>query len=443
MAIRYMDYLKWSSLPILTALLSACPLLAQGLVLPGVGPVNRSMGGAAVAAPLDALGTLHWNPAAISGLEQSEIDFGVELLHPRSRLASSIGAGTILPGFPPVSLSGSDEGDNGLFPLPAFGLVYKPEESRWTYGLGLFAVGGFGTNYPGSNTNPILTAPLPAGLGVGPIFSRLTVLQMAPTAAYWLTDNLAIGFAPTVTMAELVVDPATFAAPDDANANGVATFPSATHSRIHWALGFQVGIYYTSDTCWHFGASAKSPQWFQTFRWNSTDELGRPRTVTADFDYPMILSVGAAYSGFDRLIVAADVRWIDFEHTDGLRAAGFDATGAITGLGWDSVFSFGLGAQYQLTEWLSLRSGYLYNQNPVPDELTSFNLASPVIYEHGLYLGASYQVTQAWKVSAAYVHAFENSIEGPIVTPLGPIPGSSVKSTLSTDSVVMGVSVLF
>jgi long-chain fatty acid transport protein len=417
--------------------------MAQGLVLPGVGPVNRSMGGAAVAAPLDALGAIHWNPAAISGLPQSEMDFGVELLHPRSRLASTVAAGALAPGFPPIALAGSDEGDNGLFALPSFALVYKPEESDWSLGLGLFAVGGFGTNYPGSLTNPILTAPPPAGLGVGPIFSRLTVVQMAPTASYWLTRNLAIGFAPTVTLAELAIDPDFFASPDDANGDGFATSPAATHSRIHWGLGFQVGVFYTTDTCWHFGASFKSPQWFQTFRWNSADELGRPRTLTADFDYPMILSIGAAYSGFERLVIATDVRYIDFKNTDGLRTAGFDATGAITGLGWDSVFSIGVGAQYQVSDRLSVRGGYLYNENPVPDELTSFNIASPVIYEHGLYLGASVHVTQALKVSLAWVHAFENSIEGPIVSPLGAIPGTSVKSTLSTDSLVVGTSVLF
>ena len=47
-----------------------CPvrLRAQGIALSGVGPVNRSMGGAATAAPIDAAGALMWNPASISGL---------------------------------------------------------------------------------------------------------------------------------------------------------------------------------------------------------------------------------------------------------------------------------------------------------------------------------------------------------------------------------------
>ena len=54
--------------------------VAQGIVVPGVGPINRSMAGAAVAAPIDAAGAMHWNPAAISGLRTSQMLFSVEFL---------------------------------------------------------------------------------------------------------------------------------------------------------------------------------------------------------------------------------------------------------------------------------------------------------------------------------------------------------------------------
>ena len=48
--------------------LGSVPARAQfGLALSGVGPINRSMGGAAVAAPIDAAGAFFWNPATISG----------------------------------------------------------------------------------------------------------------------------------------------------------------------------------------------------------------------------------------------------------------------------------------------------------------------------------------------------------------------------------------
>ena len=53
---------------------------AQGIYLPAVGPVNRAMGGASVAAPLDATGALYRNPATMAALPSSQLDMSVGLL---------------------------------------------------------------------------------------------------------------------------------------------------------------------------------------------------------------------------------------------------------------------------------------------------------------------------------------------------------------------------
>ena len=65
-------------LSLLAVARSAPAARAQGFVLAGAGPVNRSMGGASTAAPLDATGALFWNPATLSGLPSSELDFALE-----------------------------------------------------------------------------------------------------------------------------------------------------------------------------------------------------------------------------------------------------------------------------------------------------------------------------------------------------------------------------
>ena len=74
-------YLKAFLLVGLISGASATPAWAQyGPLIAGAGPVNRSMGGAATAAPLSAGGALMWNAATLSGLEGSQIDVGAELL---------------------------------------------------------------------------------------------------------------------------------------------------------------------------------------------------------------------------------------------------------------------------------------------------------------------------------------------------------------------------
>lgn len=444
MAKRSRSRWGWLVISALIVLVNSSAALAQqGLILAGVGPINRSMGGASTAAPIDSAGALYWNPASIVGLERSEMEFGVELLDAHTKLSSSIESGGLGRGFPPADRAGSTDGHAGWFAIPTFGFVYKPECSSLTYGLGIYGIAGFGTNYRQDSSNPFLTPPPPAGIGVGANFSRYQVLQVAPSIALQLTDHLSVGFAPTFDLADLSVDPAYFASPDDANGDTFPTYPSATHSRTNWGIGCQLGLYYTTDSCWNFGATIKSPQWFTDFRWNSADELGFHRQLNFDLDLPMIVSCGMSYTGYERWLLAADFRYYDYRNTDGFRSTGYDANGAVVGLGWDSIFAVAFGAQYEWSENVTLRIGYVWNENPIADRNAFFNPVSPNIIQHTLTVGASYKLTDALMLSLAYLHAFENSIEGPQFTAAGPVAGTSIKSNAYVDTVMLGLTVKF
>lgn len=420
---------------------SPVPLMAQGIVISGMGPVNRSMGGAATASPIDSAGALYWNPATIEGLPSSEVSFGFEAILPASELSSTINAGAMGGGLPPVDLAGSDRSESGVAPIPCFALVYKPDDSLFVFGLGLFGIGGFTGNYPASTTNPVLMPPPPNGFGIGRISAQLDLMQIVPTMSCRLTERLSFGFAPTVTLGRLIAHPFLFASPDDANGDGFPTLPDGTGSRTHWGAGFQTGLYYRMDCCWQFGASFKSPQWFEKLRFKSTDELGRPRLLKFKFDYPMIVSIGAGYTGFEDTVLACDVRYFDYANTDGFRSSTFDQTGALTGLGWSSVLGVNAGIQRRVNDRLAVRLGYSFNQNPIADWETSVNVASALIIQHWLYTGLSWEIVENWDLTLAYVHGFENQISGPIRTPAGAIPGTSVTSKGSLDSVIAGITV--
>jgi long-chain fatty acid transport protein len=437
----------WYAALWLFTVLGTCPARAQlGLAVAGVGPVNRSMGGTAVAAPLDAAGSLFWNPATIGALERSEMLFGTELLIPRSTLSSRVPAGVLGPN----AVSGNTGGNNGVFPLPTFALVYRPKDteapSPWTYGLGFFELGGFGVNYPASTTNPILMSQAPFGRGVGSLFAQYQVFQVAPSVSYQLTDTIAVGLAANVDLGQFLATPSLFAPPSLVlTPQGPApSYATATNGRFRWGGGFQAGIYYASESPWRFGASFKSPQWFETYTFNSVSALGHPTTPKINLDFPFIASVGTSYTGFERMLLAADFRFVDYRNTSGFRDTGFDQRGALRGLGWQNVFALSTGVQYLLTDTVSLRAGYTFSLNPAGNAVTSFNIASPTIVQHSLSLGASYDVTTAFKLSIAYVHYFQNSITGPLIQPFnGPIPGSSVRAAATADSVILGASVIF
>jgi len=404
----------------------------QGIVIPGAGAINRSMAGAGVAAPLDAAGSLFWNPASIAALESSEFVVDLELLSVNTQLASSY-----------LGASGETRSDSGINGLPTVAITFRRGDRPLTFGLGLFSLGGFGQNYPGNSVsptaNPILTPPPPAGgIGVGPIYSRLAILQVAPTAALQLTDRLSIGFSPTVVMADVALDPNALDTP-----TAPLTYPPATHARTHWGLGFHAGIYYETDSQWRFGASYKSPQWIEDFTFHTAPAS----QFTLKADFPAIMSLGAAYYGLPRTVWAIDLRYVDYDNTDLFgNPTGYTPAGSWTGLGWRSVFSVSTGVQYELTDCLTVRAGYFYTQNPIRAEDTMFNIASSAIYQHIISLGATVHLTERVGLSLAYLHAFENVSEGLVVLPAalgGAIAGSSVSTRQSVDALVAGLRVRF
>lgn len=415
----------------------------QGIVLPGAGPINRSMGGAATAAPIDAAGALLWNPGSITALGSSQMMFGAEFLYTRTTLESSLPADAFGPGLPAGPVAGSSDSHSGVPVLPTIALVFSDPDSDFAYGLGVFTIGGFGVNYSASNSNPLLTPQPPNGFGIGNGYSRLSLLQIAPTVAVKLTDRLSVGFAPTVTMGDLALAPALFAAPDNAD-GGLPTYSDAHNGRWRYALGFQVGVYLETMSGWNFGASFKSKQWFEEFEFQSTGETGAPRTIRAKPEYPMILSLGTSFTGFDGWVSAVDVRYVDYSNASVFGDdAAFQADGSVPGLGWQSTVGVALGLQREFANGVSLRAGYDFGESPISDDKTGFNVLSSALWNHAVSTGATVPVTSALSMSLAYVHVFEASSKGAIQTPAGPIPGSSVEITQVSDTLSMGFDVKF
>ena len=218
--------------------LTSLPAQAQfGPVLSGAGPVNQSMGGASTAAPLSASGALFWNPATLSGLDRSELDVGAELLFPQTSLFSSVPANTFGPGVPPANAAGTTRNEDSVFALPTISLAYRPDDSPFTYGLGVFAFAGLGLDYGGSPTNPVLSAPPPNGLGFGPIYSQYQVLQIAPALVYDVTDNFSLSISPLLNISQLQFDPAVFATPDNALRSQAKTKSKRREQRIYRYCG--------------------------------------------------------------------------------------------------------------------------------------------------------------------------------------------------------------
>ena len=82
------------------------------------------------------------------------------------------------------------------------------------------------------------------------------------------------------------------------------------------------------------------------------------------------------------------------------------------GFGWNDVTVVKAGASYGATDRLTVRGGYNYSTQAVPKDQTFFNILAPAVVQHHLTLGLTFAVTPHVELSAVYVHAFRQVVDG-------------------------------
>ncbi|WP_169977516.1 OmpP1/FadL family transporter [Tautonia rosea] len=425
--------LRWVTILVL-CVVSASEVRAQGVVAPGAGPINRAMAGASTAAPVD-FGASYWNPATLSFLERDEVLLGSELLIPSIHYSGALPAGSINGVFPTTSRFGTSRSDSGVASNIAVGGSFQLRpESPFTMGLGIFGLVGGNVNFAGSySTPPLGPRQPPEFFGLGPIYANTALLSIKPMASYRASDRLAVAVAPVITTGTVQFSPAFFA-PGPPDEFGVSTFPPATNARPFWGAGFEIGLFYELTPSWNVGFSYKSPIWQEKWSYNTFNPDLSPRRIGIQAEVPAIYSWGVAYKGIDRLLIDVDLRYFDYRN-----AALWGDSIESGGLNWKSIFAVAVGGQYQLTERLTLRGGYLFNENPINEVQTLFNVQAPGFLQHSLSLGASLRLNENIVFSAGWVHAFRNDIEGPIAQ----IPGSSARMDGQVDSIFGGLTIQY
>ncbi|VTU00818.1 Membrane protein involved in aromatic hydrocarbon degradation OS=Rhodopirellula baltica SH28 GN=RBSH_00689 PE=4 SV=1: Toluene_X [Gemmataceae bacterium] len=421
-----------SKLVALALVLGAFPAAASaqpGVYLPGAGAVNGGMAGVSTATPVDALGALYWNPAAIGRLGRNEVSIGGAFVYPDIYVSSS------RPRLDGTVMSGRTRSDNGFPLVPSLGVVSKLDEgSPFTFGMGLIALGGGGVNFPGDAGNPILAPTGPFGqLVLGPTFANMQLLQLNPTVSYQVTDRLVVGVGPTVDYTLVSFDPAYFAPPNQIPGQP-NTFLTATDSRPFWGGGVRAGLVYSVTDTLDVGFGYTSQQWLETWQFNTRDNLGNARTLNLQATLPAIYSWGVAWRGVDRLTLGVDMRYFDYKNTDL-----FGTPVSAGGLGWSSAFAVALGANYQLTSRVAVRAGYQYNTNPLETTRALFNIQAPAIIQNTISVGTTVNLTEAMAVSLGYAYGFKNSITGTADR----VPNTSIGLEASSQSLLFNLQVKF
>jgi len=137
------------------------------------------------------------------------------------------------------------------------------------------------------------------------------------------------------------------------------------------------------------------------------------------FDIPSNFAAGIAVKPVKQVTLALDVEEILFNEVNSVGnnlsaatyANGLGANGG-PGFGWRDVTAIKTGIAYQPIEKLTLRAGYNYSTQPIPDSQTYFNILAPAVVQHHVTAGATWRFSKNWEVTAFYAHAFEQQVNG-------------------------------
>lgn len=390
----------------------------NGMYLTAYGPESAGRGGANLAIS-DRTLALNFNPAGIAQLQGNHLSASLSVLAPALEFENG--------------LNGATDAEDRLFPLPAFAYV-RAGDGPVVWGIGFVAQGGMGATFENLNT-PFGTRD--------ETFTEVRFATFTPTVAYAFSDDMALGatlnvgyadaafrFFPQTSFFNAQNPQQSFFGVDMEPAGGLQT-----NLRLGWwwrvNRAFQVGAIYQTETDSDFEDGDMTV--------NFTDHpfLGRKVGYSADIDgftFAAQAGVGVALRPADQWVLAVDLKryfWDDAIDTITVTATDPDVAGAPPQVvlpfvfDWEDQWVVAVGADYRASDRLTLRAGYNYGENPVPD--ATLNPLFPANTEHHASVGLGWlSGNRLWEV--ALERAFENDQTNPNpnpqVNPFG--PGSRV-----------------
>lgn len=370
----------------------------------GYGMKAQGMGGASTAMADDTFGGAN-NPASMAFVGD-RLDAGIELFSPR-RSASRDGSG---------GLDASVDSNSDYFLIPQFG-YNKMLNPNLALGVSVYGNGGMNTNYPAfaafGNTNLLG--------GSGKLGVNLMQLIVAPTAAYKITPDHAIGISPLIGYQ-------IFKAYGLQAFSGFSSSPSnLTNNGNDHSFGYGVRVGYQGKILptLTLGAAYASKMNFQEF-----DKYQGLFAEQGGFDIPENYNLGVAWQATPQILLALDYQRINYSKVasianpvSNLFTGNLLGTNNGPGFGWDDVNVWKLGAEYKYSNQWTFRAGYNHTDNPITGDTCAnplgancgevvFNILAPAVVKDHATLGLTYTLASGGEVTVAYMHAFKNDVSG-------------------------------
>jgi long-chain fatty acid transport protein len=418
----------------------------NGMNLEGYGSKSMAMGGTGSAYDTGNSAGMN-NPATLGFMKEgtSEFGFGIRGLHPDVDMTYG---------------GNKEDSVANAFYMPS--ISYMRRDGKISWGAAMFAQGGMGTDY--SNNSMLFSGGMswPGGSMVPmsgeDIRSEVGVARLMFPVACHLTNDTTVGASFDVVMAsmdlQMDMDGSHFANMMAGNGGSVsgsmrssleymmtpgsgpmitdinyARFDFSNNSpwtgqAVGFGTGLKFGITHKVNKTLTVGASYHSQTKLAdletskaTLSFNGTGPAfgGSPVSVPGtikvrNFEWPATVAAGFAVTPNDKLMIAGDVKMIDWSSVMSKFSTTFVADASAPGFGgqelnvdmtqnWKDQTVWSLGMQYMATRSLALRAGASFSSNPVPD--TYLNPLFPAITKTHYTCGFGYRMNEKSSVAAA------------------------------------------
>jgi long-chain fatty acid transport protein len=357
------------------------------------------------------IGSMFWNPAAITNFEGRRSEYNLTLVLPNfsvtaDRLTGAPGA----PNFfgPPTNIPAIGSGNLNSASVTTAG--YNSLQLNNSIWLGLQTGAPFGSRTKAN-----------AGFA-GSVYGTSTIVRavaITPTLGYKVNEWLSFGFGVTAQQLNVtlnggdprfspIVTPPLFAAAPLASLSRIKGdafgFGWTAGVTIKPVQGTEISLGYRS----HIRHKLEGEFDF-TAPVATLNPAAASRLVSVNVNLPEIATLGIKHDLTDRWTLTGTAQWTNWSRIDTAPVVSRVSGAPITGLGFryrDEYF-FAAGAEYKYNEAWKIRGGVAYEKSPIDDENRGVRvLDSDRIW---LSLGAGYKYSEKLEFDLGYSHIFVKS----------------------------------
>ncbi|MGA1790297.1 MAG: OmpP1/FadL family transporter [bacterium] len=364
--------------------------LANGVLLESVGTTSTGRGATDIAYSDNGI-MVHNNPAGLADLEDDRIEITTELISFSMHYQDP---------------QNDEEGKEPLCFLPSLFYMKHFDEIPLGIGFGIFSSAGYSTDYDLVHLDP--------NYGTQKYFSYSSLSKLLVGAGYKIKEGFSLGMGIGASYSKVELEmPYTFQTGAMAGTPALINMDADDWSYT-WNMGAKLDI--SSKTS--LGVTYRSKD---SFDMHGDLDLNIPGlgaahyAVDFDFCWPQSAGIGILHHLTQNHRLSFDVVWIDWSSAfDDLTlklsngnnvAFPLEAKDTLP-LAWKDSYSFRLGYEQLLTPVDTLRLGYIYIKNPVPDDTLTPMI--PGILTNMITIGYGRE-WKNWIFNLAYLYAFSNT----------------------------------